>query len=180
MNRFFITGLPRSRTAWLAAVFTNPEVGAHCLHEPDFDMRDFRNLPRQWLRQIPIGTEFAGISAPGLHRHREQLMRWFPDAPWLIVNRRVDEVGDSLRALGINNHLPGPEEDRELFKTFRDAKHALMLDYYTLDDVGVMEAAWHTLCRGAVFDAGRQRAMSGQRIVNAKSEQAARDLVRRI
>jgi len=176
MERFFITGLPRSRTAWLSAVFTHPEAGCHCVHEPDLSF-DFLSLPRKWANLVPAGTRFAGISAPGLHLKADELMRWYPDAPWLIVNRHVDEVATSLQALKVKvTNAELAAGNFRLFKTFRQAKKALMVDYHTLSDLGVMEAVWHTLCPGVPFDAERQKAMENIRIVNQKSEADARRL----
>ena len=53
-KRFFITGLPRSRTAWMAAFMTSGN--AVCLHEP-------RNWAAMWNHD---GAQHVGISDSGL------------------------------------------------------------------------------------------------------------------
>lgn len=93
---FLITGLPRSRTAWLAAV-ANTVPGAICHHEP---------LERFPTWQASLGLwqstdhEFAGISDSALGFHLGEILD--SHAPrTLIVKRDPQQVLGALDVLGL-------------------------------------------------------------------------------
>ena len=86
---FFITGLPRCRTAWFAELFTVGEFYCHheltreCVDEADFK------------RQMQQGT---GNSDENLVK--TDFQKWWPDAPTLIIHRDVEDVNRSLIKAG--------------------------------------------------------------------------------
>jgi len=93
---FLITGLPRSRTAWMAAAAQNDK--SVCLHEP------LRHAEK-WTDVFDIawalkGFQYLGVSDHGLGFHLPEIMdRIAPRT--LIIERPVDEVNASLALLGL-------------------------------------------------------------------------------
>ncbi len=84
---FFITGLPRSRTAWLANLFTTDTT--LCLHEPQ------NACSIEELVQRHAGVRL-GISDAGLTFRFRELRERFPEARWVYVHRPPGEVLESL------------------------------------------------------------------------------------
>lgn len=60
-EKFFITGLPRSRTAWWAVATNTP--ASRCVHEPLKSTTKFEDVVRIWDRDE---CRFSGISDSGL------------------------------------------------------------------------------------------------------------------
>ena len=93
---FFITGLPRSRTAWLANLFTHGD--SFCWHE---------GVPR-WgglaglQRAMRLRTErFVGTADPSLLMCQDRARAMFPGATWILVARRPEHVALSLDAMEV-------------------------------------------------------------------------------
>ena len=85
--RFFVTGLPRSRTAWLAKFFTTGDV--YCMHE---GLNLYPDMPS--LANAMSGSKKVygdSDSALCLTEFQEVFT-----APTLIIERDRDEVLDSL------------------------------------------------------------------------------------
>lgn len=93
---FLITGLPRSRTAWMAAAAQNDK--SVCLHEPT-------RYAAKWTDVFDIawalkGFQYVGASDHGLGFHLPEIMaRTAPRT--LIIERPIDEVNASLARLGL-------------------------------------------------------------------------------
>lgn len=84
-DRFLITGLPRSRTAWFATAASRD--GFPCLHEPSKFLFGYDELASVW----PDG---CGISDSALALHLGAILRDFAPRT-LIVERSIVEVIDS-------------------------------------------------------------------------------------
>lgn len=86
---FFITGLPRCRTAWLANLFcTDTTV---CFHDPRRENWYFN------LQETAEATELrVGISDPLLTLSFPDLAVKYPEAPWLYIERDEKQAADSL------------------------------------------------------------------------------------
>ena len=103
VEHFFITGLPRSRTLWLANYFS---FGwSLCHHEltfeaidrdMEFDGGEFR------LRMLDNPCRYIGNSDSGMLPFWREIGDLFPHAPWLVVTRPENEVRASLAAAGID------------------------------------------------------------------------------
>lgn len=94
-DRFLITGLPRSRTAWMAALCnTIPDV--RCVHEPCARAPTWRKALDAWDRpQAPC----VGIADPTLSLHLEAIIAEYePRVLW--IDRLPLDVEASLRRLG--------------------------------------------------------------------------------
>jgi hypothetical protein len=152
-NRFFITGLPRSRTAWLAAFMTSGN--AICLHEP----RHWRDM---WAHD---GARHVGISDSGLGFQLKAIINEF--APRiLIVDRPIEEVEASLAALRIG--IPRTNFCEILHKSLSGfnsgESNILRVPYHLLSDMRTMQKIFWHLTPGEAFDEGRFLAMKDHNI----------------
>ncbi len=90
---FFITALPRSRTAWFANYFSTGDV--FCYHEA---MNNVTCKEDYWARMNCPASVHVGNSDCGLY------MGGYTDgAPLVIIERDIDEVDDAL----IKQGFPG-------------------------------------------------------------------------
>jgi len=95
VSRFLITGLPRSRTAWLAAL-CNTVAGAVCWHEPCARAASWQMACAAWYRASP---RFIGLSDPTLAVHLGAILK--DHAPRVLwIDRPVADVEASLARLG--------------------------------------------------------------------------------
>lgn len=92
MNQFFITGLPRSRTAWMANFITYGNT--HCFHDVFIECPRVSGLARLFRR---CNTENVGVSDPALLMFYRAVMQLFPKARWLVIERSVADVIESSR-----------------------------------------------------------------------------------
>lgn len=100
---FLITGLPRSRTAWFAAVASACVPGAICYHEPTASLSDWEDVFELWNRE---DYEWVGISDAGLGFRLPVIMKRI-QPQLLIIERAIGEVERSLKAatkLPMNNY----------------------------------------------------------------------------
>lgn len=90
---FFITGLPRSRTAWFAEFMTYN--GVYCHHEL---LNNIKN--KSDFECIMKSGDNVGNSDCGLFITNHEDM--FPEAKTVIIHRDLNDVRDSLKNKGIN------------------------------------------------------------------------------
>lgn len=83
--KFFITGLPRSRTAWLAVYFNC--LGQRCLHD------GFKNSG------VGIMENYDGNVDSGLMLTNYELI--YPDAKVVIIERPLRDVANSIQRMGL-------------------------------------------------------------------------------
>ena len=93
MRKFIITGLPRSRTAWMSVAATTEVV--HCEHEPYSWYKDLSSLASYWA-EGPY--EAKGVSDSVLGFDLAKLLE-DPELRVLVLWRNVDEVQESLAKL---------------------------------------------------------------------------------
>ena len=94
---FFITGLPRSKTAWFAAYFSNDNY--RCYHE-----RVATHGLGTILQQKSDPQIITGVSDSALLAYWEDLELVFPNAKWLVVNRDFEECKRSCLVFGLREH----------------------------------------------------------------------------
>jgi hypothetical protein len=163
---FFITGTPRSRTAWLSALFTTERT--LCYHEPQESAIDL-------VKRHPDRT--VGISDPSLVFKFDALRKEFPHAPWVYIQRNPDEALASLILwarphFGALTHLaPGAVEEalralmyRHTAESDRMKRHALVLTYDALDNPGTLEWLWTWVFPTIPWDVERWKVFNGLRI----------------
>jgi hypothetical protein len=172
VNRaFFITGLPRTRTCWLANLFT--ERGALCHHDLLGAVPDVPALVREMSSDTgrSVGDADSGL----LFVQRWFKARW-PDAPWLLVQRDFRQAWESLAAFVKG----GPWEHRIPVDT--EARDRLMQSYYAalphffndkacmcvqfeeLDSMAMLQRIWEHLRPEAPFDQRRARMLQTLRM----------------
>lgn len=95
---FFITGLPRSRTAWMANLMT----GGACFCHHDLWYKANNTLEPFCQAVYHTGTSWVGVSDPLNVLHAESLATMFPRAPWLILKRDIEKVQKSWVKLGLD------------------------------------------------------------------------------
>ena len=86
MTPFFITGLPRSRTAWLANYFSYGNTV--CLH----DLLHRLTIYEIGGRILKTGCANGGYADPALLLYWEAILEDVPAAKWLIVERDIEDV----------------------------------------------------------------------------------------
>lgn len=94
---FLISGLPRSRTAWLARAATIDGVSV-CEHEPASRMSGLEDLQRYYFERQGA-AEYVGISDPTLSAMLPVILDFLPMRT-LVVLRDPQEVINSLLAMG--------------------------------------------------------------------------------
>ena len=146
MKIFLVTGLPRSRTAWLANFFTWGNTV--CFHDPlpdfDYDVGQFVS----YVRSLPY--ENVGISDPGIALHAAFYHLSFPDAKVVIVNRdKPTCITDFAKAFdltpaqaldGVNRCEEGLELVRSKFK------HVKVVDFKDLSDMDTLRSLFNFCC----------------------------------
>lgn len=180
---FYITGLPRSRTAWLSVAMSDWRVSA-CLHEPLVRVTYGRPAQVHPIdRDIIPGTEGVdvaelarmldatrcprtGISDAGLPIVAPELPELMP-GPILIVWRDPTEVIDSLTAyLGGDRdvHAGGVALMHQKLQDFglRHKDRALIVNFEDLSSMAIMRSIWTHLLPGVPFQ--RRRIESLQRL----------------
>lgn len=143
MQPFFITGLPRSRTAWMAEF-----MGA--VHEPTADIKSIEDMRGVFERH-------SGVSDSGLGFWIEWILREIKPLT-VIIERDIDDVEKSLDKLNIpKTNYCELLKDRLMY--FRNHPLVMTVPFERLNDIRVMQKVWWHLKTGAPFDEGRFREM---------------------
>jgi len=95
---FFVTGLPRSRTAWLSQFFNHGTVA--CLHEPTTRCGSMKEVRELMESQQPLG--WVGAADPNIGLFAEEWLAEFGhDAPIVAIARPAQHcVISGQRAFG--------------------------------------------------------------------------------
>ena len=93
-NLFFITGLPRSRTAWLANYLTHGDT--FCLHDGLRGCDSFRDFEHR-LASLPARN--AGSADPALLMLIDKVAPRFSTARWVFIRRDPDECAREFSPL---------------------------------------------------------------------------------
>lgn len=94
MSKFFIGGVPRSGTAWCSAFLSGP--GHICLHEG----LKFSRGQADYVDFIRHGA--AGDSGDHIPMLFEDLIRAYPNAGFVVIDRPISESRQSSRAIGMS------------------------------------------------------------------------------
>jgi hypothetical protein len=148
LQPFFVTGLPRSRTAWLANLLTTDTT--ICFHDVPFSIGAVDN------------GKVVGFSGPQVCKQFTEVCRFFPNAPWLIVLRNPDDALASLIYVKRKveaNVVPMPDgfwdARRELISALCLKHQVQTVTFEELDDEEVMRSVWAHLLPGIPFDSQR-------------------------
>ena len=121
MEPFFITGLPRSRTAWMAAFLTGD--GVLCHHE----LMKFCKTKAEFYRSFDHPSLRIGNSDSGLMMTDFQNV--FPDSPTVIIERPLDDVLQSLHDI----EILVPREYLEDMQSKLSSLKAMRVEFENLD-----------------------------------------------
>ncbi len=190
-SMFFVVGLPRSRTAWLANLFTYGP--AFCFHDEIVGIEDMAHLARHVHEE---GYEHVGFSDSGNALRAAQLMEAFPHARWIVVSRPRGEALDSFVRYFTANRYPGmpapgigesAEVFRRLDRALRDIARSLPRHQFRSVDFGALEweeparGLWEFIAPGAAWSSRRWQLLHGLRInTAAEKKQVNADHVRQL
>jgi hypothetical protein len=161
MNPFFFTGLPRSRTAWLANYFTYGP--SFCFHDGlRFCRRisDLRKMFDELSAFTCVGDSDSGLLHVATHVNVE-----FPTAKWVLIERdSVECLMSFLRHFAQHPYPGAPREINELCDNFRalEVKRDQLLNivpperlrvvsFSTLDVRTTIIMLWDWITEGAPF-----------------------------
>lgn len=140
---FFVTGLPRTRTAWLSNLLTTSN--SICLHDALRAARTRDGLLA--LSSLP----YVGVA--------DAFLALFPSAiapgdPLVVINRSYDDVHGRMAQLwpGSERMLPSLYAALDTLKS----SHAhIEIDFRDLDDPHYVSAIWHYCVPGISWDGDR-------------------------
>lgn len=150
---FLITGLPRSRTAWMSAV-ANTIPGAICYHEP------IEQFP-SWQISLSLWNEprysWVGISDSAMGFHLAEIINEYRPRI-LIIERNIDDAEVSLRRLGIpaTNYCSLLRDHLSRFIAHRLVR---TVAFDRLADTETVRACLQHLMPGAVIDGSKISAL---------------------
>lgn len=160
MSPFFVTGLPRSRTAWCANWLTTDR--SFCFHD-----RAFGNF------QGPIANfyqnEFLGWSGSEILFQWKEISDACPAAPWLLIERDPEEARRSFLAAMERN---GDCVDEKVFadhwalrlgriEELKKYGNVFRVPADLLDDVVTARTIWQCLLPGLPFNPERWLLLRG-------------------
>lgn len=165
MQPFYVTGLPRSRTAWLSVALSDWSQSA-CLHEPLLRWPD-SSAETAAAELAKTRTPFAGMSDSGLAVAAPDLVGLLP-GPSLIVWRNPIQVLDSL-----TKYMPGSNVDElagmlallhHRLAIFHARYEPMVVQFDALSDINTMREIWHHLLPGVKFQRRRIESLQSMRI----------------
>ena len=169
---FLITGLPRTRTAWLANLFT--ANNAICFHEPSNDFRSLEEM-KSYFDTLPY--QYVGISDSSIPFYWD-FFKKIPAQKMVIVNRDENEVLNSLLKF-TNAGLPVCKKMIEWGKSglikIKQEREFLEVDFDTLSNNNVVKRIWNYVLP-MQFDIIRCQIL--QRMVIQQDYQKAMDTIK--
>lgn len=151
MHTFFITGLPRSRTAWLANLFTTGNV--FCFHEaPAFvDMKPER-FPELFKGR---NCEYVGNSDSSVPFYAKQIVEMFPDTKFVYIRGDIEKTVTECSIIFERPMRPAVELCQKLLTEFADTYKPLKVDVDCLDKLNIAKMLWEYCVPTIPFDEQR-------------------------
>jgi hypothetical protein len=153
---FFVTGLPRSRTAWLANWLTTDR--SLCYHDAPFDS------------ELCSAGRHVGFSGPELAEDFDRIAAEEPTARWLVVLRPSQDCFASfVRWAGalLKSVNATPESLIIAWKSREKAvakiclhSTAFVIDYKSMDEPN-LRTAWRHILPEIPFDSERFKVLNG-------------------
>lgn len=132
---FFVAGFPRSRSAWLATLLTWGDC--FCFHDGLANIESLDELDKKF-NSVP--GNIVGNSDPANLLFHDALMKRYPDAKWIVVERPVEEAMDSLKMVsGLTLDSSGLVEQMRSLKS-KLKPSSWIVDFYELDDVATLQS----------------------------------------
>ena len=145
---FHITGLPRSRTAWLANMLSFGP--SYCYHEALSHVNSMDELTDLMMAR---GFPFVGNCDSGIPMFSDEYLAEYAHHPLVIIDRPID---DAIRSC--NKAFNGDYGDmihrlQARLNFIRERKvNVLSIPYRALDNVNTMEVIWDHCVPGFMFD----------------------------
>lgn len=178
MNIFFIVGLPRSRTAWLANLLTNGD--AFCFHEAARTVGTLEELAAKF-KAGEGEYAFIGDAGPAIAEFMPSALSFFPEAKWVFIKRDVDEAYESYQRAFPKLAEPGGKFSAlndtlaAAYRTLsQEPDRAIEVAYEDLEQEGECDRI-HNFCLGRMMNADRWKLLTGLR-VTAIAEKARASL----
>ena len=153
-NNFFITGLPRSRTSWLANFFTYND--SFCFHEATrfcSSMNDLKELMQSH------SASNIGNADPALLYIMDDLVKQFPSAKIVLIERELHETVDSFIDFYTSYEYKNIQEwIEELFEKMEKIKknyQVLTVKHNDLNNMDECRKVWNFILPGETFDEKR-------------------------
>ena len=154
---FLVTGLPRSRTAWLSVFMSG--AGSICYHEPIGGIREVSDIEEIYKSDY---YKFVGIADSGLGFFLDWILKNIQPRT-LIVERDPSEVIESLAKLGLpRTNFTELLNDR--LQTFKEHPLVMWVPYEALNMKRVMQKIYWHLMPGQPFDEARYELLAKMRI----------------
>ncbi len=150
---FFIAGLPRSRTTWLANFFTTGEVFCH--HEPLQHIRSIGDL----VLEVP-GASVVGMSDAVIGPIYDKLAERYPTHKLFIIDREPDACLKSLRQSGIPCDPQSFDAVVSLHRKFCERFPDRIIPFDRLSHLPTLELFWDDAVSGVIpFNPARAAAL---------------------
>jgi len=157
MNPFLITGLPRSRTAWMSVFCTT--VNSLCYHEPIARMRQVEDLELLLNKPTP---KFVGASDSALGFFLPWIMENLKPRV-VIIDRPIEHVRRSVAELGVP-HTNYIDVLKQHLLRFRHHPDVLWIPFHALEEQRMVEKAFWHLLPGEIFDVERYELLAKMNI----------------
>lgn len=153
-NYFFIIGLPRTRTSWLANLFTYGN--SFCYHEAFkfcTSVAELKHLLDDHQEQN------VGNSDCSMIKYFEEISNTFPNAKYVLIERNPAEVIESL----VDFQLMDDYEKAEKWvtqlhvyvKEIKAQNNILCINYQDLNEMEVCRKIWNYILPNVVFNEKR-------------------------
>ena len=146
-NKFFITGLPRSRTAWLSSFFTGNDF--FCYHEVLKISKNFNGAIEKMLNRKET---YVGNSDSSLSIWASEIDHMLQRSPIVIIERDIDEVTSSLTNLWGCDPTRFLDLTLEHLEILKKRYNYISVDYNKLSDKLYLENIWDFCIPNIDFD----------------------------
>lgn len=179
MSAFFVTGLPCSRTAWLANWLTTDR--SFCHHDLLGRVAGLGEYQKAMSQRPRTGDADSGLLAC-----YSQVREIWPSAPWVLVRRDFDDAWQSLcrfvESGPWSDKLPLTWEVEQRMRADWERAVAdlsrlpqvMAVSYEALDDSDTLERVWKHLLPGHWFDRKRTEALQTLRVQVFQAKAPAR------
>lgn len=177
---FFITGYPRSRTAWLANMLTY--ANSFCYHDGLGQCVRVSDLAHLFLSASDdLTINRIGNSDSGLSFVWKEVNEYFPEANWIIIRRPKEDcktsfsnefVGRSggyagIRSIDASSVAPvfdQIESNLEALVSGIPAFRLMQVSYNDLNDQEVCRKIWRKLVSGTSFNVKRWQILDSVKV----------------
>ena len=148
INKFFITGLPRSRTAWLSTFFTGNNC--FCYHEIIRVSKGFDDAIQKLLNRKEM---YVGNSDSSLPIWINEIDHILCDSPIVIIERDMGEVVHSLtKVFGKDDYVRILDSTLKGLETIKNRYNYISVDYNNLNEQACLEMIWNFCTPNIPFD----------------------------